>query len=138
MFAACWNDDVPALELLLEHGALVDDLTSGRSTPFLGAIAWSRFRSAEALLTRGADVNARDENGRTALHLLLKKGADFEHFTMLSKHGARGDIPGPDGKTAIEIMSRKKDKRFWKLATSWVGPVSPGLARGSVRALGTA
>lgn len=116
MFAACWNDDVPALDLLLKYGAVVDDLTSGRETPFLGAIAWSRFRYAEALVNRGADVNAKSEKGLTALHLMLKKGADFEHFAMLSKHGARGDIPGPDGRTAIEIMSRKKDERFRKLA----------------------
>ena len=61
-------------------------------------------------------MNAKNENGLTAFHLMLKKGADFEHFAMLSKHGARGDITGPDGKTAIEIMSRKKDERFRKLA----------------------
>ena len=61
-------------------------------------------------------MNARNEKGLTAFHLMLKKGTDFEHFAMLSKHGARGDIPGPDGKTAIEIMSRKKDERFRKLA----------------------
>jgi hypothetical protein len=117
MFAAGWNDDVPALDLLLKYGAVVDDLTAARETPFLGAIAWSRFRYAEALLDRGADVNATDAKGMTAFHLMLKKGVDFEHFAMLVKHGARGDIPGPDGQTAIEIMSRKKDERFRKLAT---------------------
>ena len=116
MFAACWNEDVPALDLLLEYGAVVDDLTSARETPFLGAIAWSRFRFAEALLKRGADVNAKSEKGLTAFHIMLKKASDFEHFALLAKHGARGDIPGPDGKTAIQIMSRKKDDRFRKLA----------------------
>lgn len=125
MFAACWNDDVPALELLLKYGAPVDDLTSGRETPFLGAIAWSRFRCAEALLNRGADVNARNKAGLTAFHLMLKKGSSFEHFAMLSKHGARGDIPGPAGKTAIEIMSRKKDERFRRLARELGGALQP-------------
>jgi uncharacterized protein len=116
MFAACWNDDVPALDLLVKYGAVVDDLTSGRETPFLGAIAWSRFGFAEALIERDADVNARNEKGLTAFLVMLKKDSDFEHFAMLADHGARGNIPGPDGKTAIEIMSRKKDKRFRNLA----------------------
>jgi hypothetical protein len=35
---------------------------------------------------------------------------------LLAKHGARGDLPGLDGKRAIEIMARKKDERFRKLA----------------------
>lgn len=118
MFAACWNGDIAALDLLLKYGAPVDDRTSTRDTPLLGAVAWSRFRFAEALLERGADVNARTEHGRTAFHLMLKKGTDFEHFAMLAKYGARGDIPGPDGKTAIEIMSRKRDERFRKLAAT--------------------
>jgi uncharacterized protein len=116
-FATCWNDDVPALDLLLKYGAEVDDMTSSiAETPFLGAIAWSRFRYAESLLKRGADVNARNGKGATALHLMLKKGSDFEYFAMLAKYGARADIPGPDGTTAAQIMSRKKDKRFRKLA----------------------
>ena len=121
MFAACWNDDVAAIDLLLKYGALVDDRTSGSETPFLGAVAWSRFRSAEALLNRGADVNVRNDNGLTALHLTLKKGSDFEHVAMLVNHGARGDIRGPDGKTAIDIMSRKKDERFRRLARKLIG-----------------
>jgi uncharacterized protein len=116
-FATCWNDDVPALDLLLKYGADVDDATSSMGeTPFLGAIAWSRFRYAEALLKRGANVNAVNGNGLTAFHLMLKKGSDFGHFAMLAKYGARADVPGPDGKTAAEIMARKKDERFRKLA----------------------
>lgn len=121
MFAACWNNDVPALDLLLKYGTVVDDPTSGNETPLLGAIAWSRFSYAEALLKRGADVNARDAKGLTAFHIMLKKASDFEHFAMLARYGARADLPGPDGKTAAEIMSRKKDERFRKLAARLAG-----------------
>jgi uncharacterized protein len=115
MFAACWNDDLEAIDLLVKYGAPADDLKAASEGPFLGAIAWSRFRAAERLLKHGADVNAKSDKG-TAFHIMLKKGSDFEHFAMLAKHGARADIPGPGGVTAAEIMSRKKDERFRKLA----------------------
>ena len=35
---------------------------------------------------------------------------------MLIRHGARGDIPGPDGQTAAGIMRRKKDPDFRRMA----------------------
>jgi hypothetical protein len=61
-------------------------------------------------------VNAQNGKGETAFHLMLKKGSDFGHFAMLAKYSARADIPGPVGKTAAQIMSRKKDERFRRLA----------------------
>jgi ankyrin repeat protein len=116
-FATCWNDDLPALDLLLKYGADVDDMTSSTTeTPFLGAIAWSRFGYAEALLKRGANANAKNAKGQTAFHIMLTKSSDFEHFAMLARYGARADVPGPDGKTAANVMARKKDERFRKLA----------------------
>jgi uncharacterized protein len=51
---------------------------------------------------------------------MLKKGTDFEPFAMLAAHGAKADIPGPDGVTAAEIMARKRDPRFWELAARLV------------------
>ena len=59
------------------------------------------------------EIVVADRRRLTAFHLMLKKGSDF---AMLAKHGARGDLPWPDGKIAIEIMSRKKDERFRNLA----------------------
>lgn len=53
---------------------------------------------------------------------MLKKGSDFEHFATLARHGPRGDLPGPDGKTAAEIMLRKKDERFRNLARKLAAP----------------
>ncbi len=108
MHAAAFNDDFEVMRLLAAYGHPVDQYGEG-DTPFLFMIRWSRFRAAEALLDLGADVNALDEKGLTALHLMLKKGSDKRWFERLIARGARGDIPGPDGRTAIEIMRRKKD-----------------------------
>jgi len=116
MFAACWNDDIEAIDLLVKYGAPADDLKAADEGPFLGAIAWSRFRAAEALLKHGANVNARNAKAQTAFHVMLKKGSDYEHFAMLAGYGARADIPDKDGVTTAQIMARKKDERFRKLA----------------------
>jgi hypothetical protein len=115
LFAAVWNHDLEAIRLLVRHGALVDDPSSG-GTPFLGAVEWSRFAEAEELLKLGADPNAVDAKGRTALHMMLKKGSDPRWFEVLAAYGARGDVPGPDGRAAVEIMRRKKDPGLRALA----------------------
>jgi hypothetical protein len=67
-------------------------------------------------LELGADVNAIGANGLTALHLMLKKGSDKAHFELLIRYGARGDIPGPDGQSAAQIMRRKRDPDFQRMA----------------------
>ena len=115
MHAAAFNDDLGAMRLLAAHGHPVDEGGEG-DTPFLFMVKWSRFRAAHALLDLGADVNARDGKGLTALHLMLKKGSDKAHFQRLIARGARGDIPGPDGQTAIDLLRRKKDPDFRRMA----------------------
>ncbi|HEX9943531.1 MAG TPA: ankyrin repeat domain-containing protein [Thermoanaerobaculia bacterium] len=116
LFAAAYNDDDDAIDLLIRYGAPVEDPSSPAASPFLAAVEWSHFRAADALARHGANVNARNAKGMTAFHCMLKKGTDFEPFAMLATRGARADIPGPDGVTAAEIMARKRDPRFRELA----------------------
>ncbi len=66
-------------------------------------------------------MNARDRKGMTALHLMLRKGSDARHIAMLLVHGASVDIAGADGMTAAQIMSRKRDPAFRRLAEQF-GP----------------
>ena len=68
------------------------------------------------LLELGADPNYRDSRGMTALHYMLRKGSDKTHFAMLLAHGARGDIGNAQGVTAIDLLSRKRDPAFHRMA----------------------
>jgi len=120
MHAAAFNNDLATMRLLAAHGHAVDEYGDG-DTPFLFMIKWSRFPIAEALLDLGADVDARDEKGQTALHVMVKKNSDKAHFEMLLRRGARGDIAGPDGQTAIDLLRRKRDPDFHRMAEELAG-----------------
>ena len=115
LWAASFNEDGQMLRLLIERGAPLEAIAEGE-TPLLGAVKMSRFGKVDMLLAAGANPDFRDAKGMTALHYMLKKGSDKAHFATFAKHGAAGDIPGPDGKTAAEIMRRKRDPDFHVLA----------------------
>ncbi len=115
LWAACFNDDVDAIRLLVHNGATVDD-PAVDETPFIAAVKVSHFGPAEVLLELGADVDTRDGNGMTALHYMLRKNSDKAHVRMLVDHGARGDIPDPRGVTAADAMGRKRDPEFKRMA----------------------
>lgn len=116
LFAAAWNHDRAAIRLLLARGADIEEGAGRGETPLMGAVAWSRFGPAEELLIGGADPDYRNVKGMTALHMMLKKGSAPEPIAMFARHGARGDIPGPDGRTAADILRRKKDPAYRALA----------------------
>jgi ankyrin repeat protein len=117
LFAAAWNEDRATIRLLLDHGADIEE-GAGGETALVGAVGWSKFGPAEELLLGGANPDARDRKGRTALHLMLKKGSAAEHFAMFVKAGARGDIPDGEGRTAAEILRKKRDPVWKEIAES--------------------
>jgi hypothetical protein len=116
LFAATWNNDRAAIRLLLDHGADIEEGAARGDSPLLGAVAWSRFGPAEELLEAGADPDFRNAKGDTALHMMLRKGSAPEHFAMFARHGARGDIPDAEGRTAAEILRRKRDPAYRAVA----------------------
>jgi hypothetical protein len=115
LFAAAFNNDIPAIRLLARYGANVNEAALDE-TPFLIAIKTSHFGPAKVLLDLGADPNYRDRRGMTALHYMLKKSSDKTHFAMLLAHGARGDIANAQGVTAVDLLSRRKDPAFRRMA----------------------
>jgi uncharacterized protein len=115
MFAAAYNDDAAAVRLLAKNGAEIDPEAEG-ATPLLFAVQWSRFKAAEELLRCGADPNYQDSKGMTALHCMLKKGADKSYIRMILGYGAKTDIENKAGVTATAIMMRKKDQDFRRMA----------------------
>ena len=59
---------------------------------------------AEALLNRGADIEARNSQGATPLITAAERG-NIPLLTLLLKHGARIDAADRDGNTALHEAS---------------------------------
>jgi ankyrin repeat protein len=116
LFAAVWNEDCEAIRLLLKFGADIEEGADRGDTPLLGAVAWSKFGPAEELLKAGADPNFRNAKGATALHMMLKKGSAPEHFQLFARHGARSDFADAEGRTADELLRRKRDPGYRRAA----------------------
>jgi uncharacterized protein len=139
LFAAAYNGDAEAIRLLARSGAALDEFVEG-GTPLLHAIQYSRLAAVEALLAVGADPDVKDDKGRTALHRMLAKGIDTRFFHLFADHGARGDVPDASGRTAADIMRRKRNPEFHRVAEKLDANVrvragAPQPARARTRAL---
>jgi uncharacterized protein len=110
---AASTSDVALMKILLEHGADPGIATKDGTTPMMLAagLEWREIaslgteqESLEAitlLLERGADVNAANAAGETALHGAAQRGAD-KIVQWLVDHGARLDAKNAAGRMPID------------------------------------
>lgn len=110
LYAAGWWEDIKILNTLIDAGADIEVVVG--ETPFLACWGWKRFKAAKALAAKGANLNAQDKRGRTALHIGIEKEFDPALLTWLVKHGASPDIADREGHTARQKASRKRNKTF--------------------------
>jgi ankyrin repeat protein len=92
MSASC-SGSVPAVELLLDHGAHIEATAKNLATPVYFAAASNNIAVVNLLINRGANIEAKDVSGFTPLHIaafhgrlnsvkfLIAKGADMNALT---------------------------------------------------------
>ena len=110
LLRAARGADIAAMKVLIAHGALVDLPQVAGATPLMVAVGLAnptdtrgKFRTeldalaaAQILVDAGADVNARDARGRTALHATAAQGyTDVAKF--LVEHSADLKAADNDG-----------------------------------------
>jgi ankyrin repeat protein len=101
----------PLVSLLIERDVSVDQRLQGDTTALMVAAAMGYPEIAERLLDAGADVNALDTRGRSALHAAAQFG--FENndslrarrlFDALLKRGATVNHADSEGKTPLLLL----------------------------------
>jgi hypothetical protein len=91
------------LETLMGAGASIDDSDDNGQTPLLFAIC-NRYDSAcEVLVKLGANVNATDSSGETALHITCQKGGFM--VSPLVALGANPAIRDKQGRTPADMAT---------------------------------
>ncbi len=113
---AAQSSDVPAMRLLVEHGADPKLATKAGDTPLLAAsgIGWAANWSVNAPLPLvdavkycvelGDDVNAADNRGYTALHGAAYLG-DKDMINFLVSKGAKVDAKSKAGDSAADMAN---------------------------------
>lgn len=102
------------MELLLDAGAEVNDFNPVRKVSSIHlAMKNNRPESLELLLRFGANVNQRDGEGRTALHILIgqwnkNENVRWSYFDLLISHPAI-DVNAQDNNevTPLELAVQK-------------------------------
>ena len=108
--------DLAAMQLLVEHGANPNIATKSNDTPLMAAagIGWaaywtsnaptSRIDAVKFCLDHGANVNAKDAKGYTALHGAAFRG-DNDTATYLLSAGADIHATTKDGDTVADLAN---------------------------------
>jgi ankyrin repeat protein len=122
MMAAGWNGNLAAVDLLLSHGAKVNEVSAavmglpskngpsefGKLTALLMSAPFGPPELIAKLLDAGADVNARDVRGMTPLMLALANDhQDKAVIKMLLEHGADSQVKSNAGETALDWARRE-------------------------------
>ena len=116
MYAIAWYDDVEAASLFKKYGAEIDNDTAG-GTPFLAAFNWRRFEIAGWFLKNGANVNAADPKGNTALFYAIKKKYKIEQVKRLLQFDADFNLENNEGLSAIKLATVNKQRKLLSLFT---------------------
>lgn len=105
------------VEFLLDSGADVTAKAADGTTPLLAAS--DHWSIAKRLIERGADVNAANDVGDTALMLFADRRGPLHFVSFLASKGADINVANSAGVTAL--MKASAGRRIWNCSNSRKG-----------------
>jgi ankyrin repeat protein len=133
--------DLAAVKLLLERGAKPGQAIKDGSTPVMAASGLGAPRGGDeevteagdrndpvdvlkALVGKGADVNAVNDAGMTALHYAAQRGSD-RIIQYLAEQGAKFDVKNKQGRTPADLARGRTAALVAQLSGA-PAPAAPG------------
>jgi ankyrin repeat protein len=99
-----FESPIPFVELLLKYGADINSKTSiDQQTLLMSATVSGNYEFALFCIDHGADINARDFNGSTALHYAVLEKETLNIARLLVLKGANTQIMDSEGNTPYDL-----------------------------------
>ena len=113
-YAVEWGD-MEAIRIFLNAGVNVDIRSEERTmksctycTPLQVAVWHNNLEIAKFLISKGADVNAKDGNGFSPIHSAAQNPKNEEILLLLIKNGADVNTENVYGITPLQIANKEK------------------------------
>jgi len=100
------KDDNPEIIVAIYKAELDVAIAPNRATALHIVAQYGKINSISALIQAGADVNAKDNEGKTAFHYATEKG-QIDVIKLLKELGADVNAKDNEGKTALHYAAEK-------------------------------
>ena len=111
---ACTNNNIEILQLLIDHRSKINIQATDNWTPLHLASVSGCIKCISILYNNGANMNAIDIIGNSALHLSIIS-ENPEISKELIKYGCNKKLKNNKGLIALESAKNRKLKQFYKI-----------------------
>ena len=123
------RNDTAAFESKVQNAIDANAMREDNNKTVLMYACWvGNIEAVRHLVEKGADVNAQDEGGASALHLAAWKGYNEIAFYLLG-HGASGSAISKDGMTPLDIAMIRENRELAEAIEKAAPKLKPLLQR---------